>query len=102
MTTYHDKARSDTSARCFLLVLCPLNTYTFVASILGSGEARRGSIPAAGCDRGATKSRTQKRRNPGRHVFFHPPIPPLAGRFVLTVAQSAVLCPDSVQENHGF
>src|SRR2546427_290107 len=53
-----------------MLVLCPLNNYTFVASILGSGEARRGSIPAAGCDRGATKSRTQKRRNPPGGMSF--------------------------------
>jgi hypothetical protein len=53
-----------------LLVWRPRNAYTFVASLLGSGEARRGSIPAVGCDREATKSRTQKRRNPPGGMSF--------------------------------
>ncbi|MGO9203216.1 MAG: type II toxin-antitoxin system HicA family toxin, partial [Limisphaerales bacterium] len=37
------------------LVWCPRNSYTFVAPHLDSGAARRGSMSAWTCDRGATK-----------------------------------------------
>src|SRR6267143_6783744 len=48
-----------------------INTTTFVASIFGSGEARRGSIPRSGAvtdlpagRQGSNEARTEKRRNP--------------------------------------
>src|SRR5437773_145623 len=41
--------------RCWLLVMCLTNSWCFVAPKMGWGEARRGSISAAICDRGATK-----------------------------------------------
>ena len=47
--------RSTFLARRRRLVMCLTNSWCFVAPKMGWGEARRGSISAAICDRGATK-----------------------------------------------
>src|SRR5216117_3311564 len=53
------------------LVLCLLNSYTLVAPILGSGEARRGSIPRSGAVTEEQRSQNPKSVQPaGRHVFL--------------------------------
>src|SRR5437773_8562972 len=55
------------------LVMCLTNSWCFVAPKMGWGEARRGSISAAICDRGATKPPGHFRRNPsGRSSFGLP------------------------------
>src|SRR5437773_5723909 len=56
------------------LVLCLLNSYTLVAPILGSGEARRGSIPRRGAVTEEQRSQNPKAPQPaGRHVFLAQP-----------------------------
>src|SRR5438876_6718688 len=56
-----------------------INTTTFVASLFGSGEARRGSIPRSGAvtdlpagRQGSNEARTEKRRNPPGGGSFWP------------------------------
>ena len=52
------------------LVLHFINTTTFVASIFGSGEARRGSIPRSGAVTEEQRSRNRKATQPsGRRCF---------------------------------
>jgi len=48
-------ARETTQRFLRSLVMCLTNSWCFVAPKMGWGEARRGSISAAICDRGATK-----------------------------------------------
>src|SRR5881409_741771 len=51
-----------------------INTTTFVASIFGSGEARRGSIPRSGAVTEEQRSQNPKAPQPaGRHVFLAQP-----------------------------
>src|SRR5881628_277851 len=55
------------------LLLLFIITTTFVASIFGSGEARRGSIPPKwGCDRGATKPEPKSDATLRAAVLFGP------------------------------
>src|SRR6266566_3283228 len=54
-----------------LLVLCLLNSYTLVAPLLGSGEARGGSIPRSEAVTEEQRSQNPKAVQPaGRHVFL--------------------------------
>src|SRR5713101_8024881 len=52
------------------LVPCFINTTTFVASILGSGEARRGSIPRSGAVTEEQQSQNRKATQPSGRRFF--------------------------------
>src|SRR5437899_8776935 len=52
------------------LVLRFINTTTFVASIFGSGEARRGSIPRSGAVTEEQRSQNQKAAQPFGRRFF--------------------------------
>src|SRR5205823_14929194 len=62
-----------------------INTATFVASIFGSGEARRGSIPRSGAVTAEQRSQNRKATQPaGRRFFLAPtslltPYRPLKG-----------------------
>src|SRR5437870_6207533 len=62
-----------------------INTTTFVASIFGSGEARRGSIPRSGAVTEEQRSQNRKATQPsGRRFFLAPtslltPYRPLKG-----------------------
>src|SRR6266568_4659751 len=62
-----------------------INTTTFVASIVGSGEARRGSIPRSGAVNEEQRSQNRKATQPsGRRFFLAPtllltPYRPLKG-----------------------
>src|SRR6058998_2957024 len=57
------------NARPFL-VLHFINTTTFVASIFGSGEARRGSIPRSGAVTEEQRSQNRKATQPSGRRFF--------------------------------
>src|SRR5438552_1001544 len=67
------------------LVPRSINTTTFVASIFGSGEARRGSIPRSGAVTEEQRSQNRKATQPsGRRFFLAPtslltPYRPLKG-----------------------
>src|SRR5947209_10004193 len=52
------------------LVPRSINTTTFVASIFGSGEARRGSIPRSGAVTEEQRSQNRKARQPSGRRFF--------------------------------
>src|SRR5437867_659669 len=52
------------------LVLRFINTTTFVASIFGSGEARRGSIPRSGAVTEEQRSQNRKAAQPFGRRFF--------------------------------
>src|SRR5437667_6632996 len=53
------------------LVLHFINTLTFVASIFGSGEARRGSIPRSGAVTEEQRSQNRKATQPsGQRLFM--------------------------------
>src|SRR5439155_6048215 len=66
------------SNRCqgIRLVLHFINTTTFVASLFGSGEARRGSIPVPTCrdDRGATTPEPKSDATLRAAVLFGPDV----------------------------
>src|SRR5881397_2503695 len=55
------------------LVLRFTNTTTFVASIFGSGEARRGSIPRSGAVTEEQRSQNRKATQPSGRRFFLAP-----------------------------
>src|SRR5438876_4596039 len=50
-----------------------INTTTFVASIFGSGEARRGSIPRSGAVTEEQRSQNRKATQPSGRRFFLAP-----------------------------
>src|SRR5438445_1028507 len=52
------------------LLLDSINTTTFVASIFGSGEARRGSIPRSGAVTEEQRSQNRKATQPSGRRFF--------------------------------
>src|SRR5713101_6474721 len=52
------------------LVPCFINTTTFVASIFGSGEARRGSIPRSGAVTEEQRSQNREATQPSGRRFF--------------------------------
>src|SRR5437016_2995736 len=52
------------------LVLHLINTTPFVASIFGSGEARRGSIPRSGAVTEEQQSQNRKATQPSGRRFF--------------------------------
>ena len=52
------------------LVLRFINTTTFVASIFGSGEARRGSIPRSGAVTEEQQNQNRKATQPSGRRFF--------------------------------
>src|SRR5438046_671772 len=58
----------------YCLVPLATKTRTSVASIFGSGEARRGSISAAICDRGATKPEPKSDATLRAAVLFGPDV----------------------------
>src|SRR5439155_22003219 len=72
-----------------------INTTTFVASIFGSGEARRGSIPRSGAVTEEQRSQNRKATQPsGRRFFLAPtslltPYRPLKGEWHLHKTQLA-------------
>src|SRR5437870_5508369 len=55
------------------LVLHFINTTTLVASIFGSGEARRGSIPRSAAVTEEQRSQNRKARQPSGRRFFLAP-----------------------------
>src|SRR5881628_1672330 len=68
------------------LVPRSINTTTFVASIFGSGEARRGSIPEVGLWTEEQRSQNRKATQPSGRRFF------LAQMWLLTPYRPGRVC----------